>query len=102
MGAAAVVAQQHQAAGGQGKGVVGAFIGVPGRGGAPLLLLINGRDMDASFRLPPGQWVAELDTSEPSGRSTWQRGAGDEIFMLASRSVVLLRDAGPSTRKAPP
>ena len=73
--------------------IVGAFIGVPGRGGMPLLLLVNGRDMDATFRLPPGAWVAELDTTVPDGRSAW-RGAGGELFMLASRSVVLLRDEG--------
>jgi glycogen operon protein len=72
--------------------IMGAFIGVPGRGGEPLLLLVNGRDMDASFRLPPGNWVAELDTTSPDGRSQWQRGPGDDIFMLASRSIVLLRD----------
>ena len=82
--------------------ILGAFIGVPGRGGAPLLLLVNGRDMDASFKLPPGQWLAELDTSRPDGRSPWRRGAGDDLFMLASRSVVLLRDAGQPTRKALP
>ena len=43
--------------------ILGAWIGAPGRGGAPLLLLINGRDTDASFRLPSGQWVCELDST---------------------------------------
>jgi glycogen debranching enzyme len=84
--------------------IVGAFIGVPGRGGEPLLLLVNGRDMDASFVLPPGNWVAELDTTVPDGRSTWQRGPRSDtsdIFMLASRSLVLLRDASrPTTDSA--
>ncbi len=73
--------------------ILGAFIGVTGRAGAPLLLLVNGRDMDASFRLPPGHWVAELDTTQPDGRSTWQRGTAGQL-MLGARSVMLLRDAG--------
>jgi glycogen operon protein len=72
--------------------ILGAWIGAPGRGGAPLLLLINGRDMDASFRLPPGQWECELDSTQPDGRSNWVRG-GRHDYELAARSVVLLRDA---------
>ena len=78
--------------------ILGAWIGAPGRGGAPLLLLINGRDMDASFRLPPGQWVCELDSTQPEGRSAWVRGSGDQgrhELDLPARSVMLLRDAAP-------
>jgi glycogen debranching enzyme len=74
--------------------ILGAFIGAPGRGGAPLLLLINGRDMDASFRLPPGHWVCELDSTQPDGRSRWVRGHQTD-YELPARSVVLLRDAAP-------
>ncbi len=76
--------------------IMGAWIGVPGRGGQALLLLFNGRDMDATFVLPPGRWVAELDTTMPDGRSSWARAegaAGAAPFMLLARSVVLLRDA---------
>jgi glycogen operon protein len=72
--------------------ILGALIGAPGRGAAPLLLLFNGRDMDAPFTLPPGDWVAELDTAEATGASAWRRGAATE-FPLRARSVVLLRDA---------
>ena len=72
--------------------IMGAWIGAPGRGGAPLLLLVNGRDMDATFRLPPGAWVAELDSTAPDGRSCWSPDATG-IYLLPSRSVVLLRDA---------
>jgi glycogen operon protein len=72
--------------------IVGAWIGTPGHGSAPLLLMVNARDRDAGFRLPPGDWVAELDSSLPDGRSAWRRGAADE-FLLRERSVVLLRDA---------
>ncbi len=74
--------------------ILGAWIGAPGRGGAPLLLLINGRDTDASFRLPPGQWVCELDSTMPDGRSSWQR-EGQQDRELPARSVLLLRDAAP-------
>ena len=72
--------------------ILGAWIGQPGGGGAPLLLLFNGRDIDATFRLPPGDWVAELDTTQADGRSAWQRGKPAH-FELGARSVVLLRDA---------
>ena len=74
--------------------ILAAWIGAPGRGGAPLLLLINGRDMDASFRLPPGQWLCELDSTQPDGRSSWTRGLLTD-YLLPARSVVLLRDAAP-------
>jgi len=69
--------------------ILGALIGAPGRAQAPLLLLLNGRDMDASFRLPPGRWVCELDSTAATGRSTWQ---GQDEYLLPARSVVLLRD----------
>ena len=52
-------------------------------------LLMNGRDMDASFRLHPGPWVCELDSTAATGRSTWQ---GQDEYLLPARSVVLLRD----------
>lgn len=72
--------------------ILAAWIGEPGRGGAPLLLVVNGRDIDASFKLPPGQWQAELDTTQADGRSAWRRGTSDEL-PLSARSVMLLRDA---------
>ena len=74
--------------------ILGAWIGVPGHGRAPLLLMVNARDLDAGFVLPPGNWVAELDTTAADGRSTWRRGEARE-YLLPSRSVVLLRDASP-------
>ena len=71
--------------------ILGALIGAPGKTTMPLLLLVNARDMDASFHLPPGDWRAELDTAESDGASTWRReGAAD--FLLRSRSLVLLSD----------
>ena len=84
--------------------ILGAWIGAPGgaaadtdTSAAPLLLLINGRDMDASFVLPPGDWVAELDTAAPDGSSSWRRStpgaAPKPSFPLRARSLVLLRDA---------
>lgn len=80
--------------------IIGALIGVPGHAGAPLLLLVNGRDMDAGFALPPGDWHALLDTAAADGRSSWRRNHSDS-FPLRARSIVLLRDEavakGPST-----
>jgi glycogen operon protein len=72
--------------------ILGALIGTPGHCEAALLLLLNGRDTDAAFRLPPGDWVAELDSTQSDGRSHWTRGGADD-YPLRSRSVVLLRDA---------
>jgi hypothetical protein len=48
--------------------------------------------------------VAELDTTSPDGSSTWQRSPQSDtsdVFMLASRSLVLLRDTShPTTESA--
>jgi glycogen debranching enzyme len=81
--------------------IMGAWIGASAGsgGGDPLLLLFNGRDMDASFQLPPGDWVCELDTTQADGRrpshQRWLQGPGavPVCFELAARSVVLMRDA---------
>jgi glycogen operon protein len=82
--------------------IFGAWISAPGRSDTPLLLLINGRDMNATFRLPPGAWLAELDTTQADGRSPWAR-RDEEHFIIAARSVVLLRDSGtPPTPKELP
>ncbi len=76
--------------------ILGAWIGTPGGGGGALLLMVNARDMDASFRLPPGRWLCELDSTQPDGRNGWRRGADDDLYTLGARSVVLLRDDGPA------
>ncbi len=72
--------------------ILGALIGVPGKAAMQLLLLVNARDEDVPFRLPPGDWRAELDTGEADGRSAWQRNGAAE-FLLRARSLVLLSDA---------
>jgi glycogen operon protein len=87
--------------------ILGAWIGVPGQGRQALLLMVNARDMNASFQLPPGRWVCELDSTQPDGRSDWGRDTGSDMghdmghdkgrdghatYILPSRSVVLLRD----------
>jgi glycogen operon protein len=82
--------------------ILGALIGAPGRGSAALLLLVNGRDIDADFKLPPGRWLGELDSTQPRGRSLWRSAAaegaatraGEERYLLPARSVSLLREAG--------
>jgi glycogen debranching enzyme len=71
--------------------ILGAYIGAPGRGRQPLLLLVNARDMDASFALPAGAWACELDSTVPDGRSSW-RCEGRGSLLLPARSVMLLRD----------
>jgi glycogen operon protein len=89
--------------------ILGAYIGAPGRSDQPLLLLVNGRDLDAGFRLPPGCWQALLDTSELDGQSRWHpeetppaaTATGDAAklsaaapvvdYPLRARSLVLLR-----------
>ncbi|MFT3821516.1 MAG: glycogen debranching protein GlgX [Rubrivivax sp.] len=73
----------------QGPGrALAAHIGAPGKGGAPLLLLINGDEDDCAFTLPAGRWTLELDSSQPQGQRPWQ---GDSVLTVAGRSVVLLR-----------
>jgi glycogen debranching enzyme len=81
--------------------IMGAWIGAPGVGSggneAHLLLLFNGRDMDASFQLPAGDWLCELDTCVPSGKSHRQFTSGSApatraVLQLNARSVMLLRD----------
>jgi glycogen operon protein len=76
--------------------ILGAFVGSPGRGGEPLALLVNGRDMDVAFTLPPGAWVAELDSAAEDGETPWARAAGrdDAPYPLRARSLVLLRQPG--------
>jgi glycogen debranching enzyme len=78
--------------------IMGAWIGAPGHGSggseSPLLLLFNGRDMNASFQLPPGDWRCELDTCVPNGKSNRQFTSGSKpvVMQLNARSVMLLRD----------
>lgn len=73
--------------------VFGCLIGRPGRGRAPLLLLVNGDAGDIDFMLPRGAWQALLDSAHPRGEAQWS-GAGDVLFPLPGRSVVLLAGDG--------
>ena len=66
--------------------IVGAWIGAPGRGGEPLLLMVNSRDLDARFVLPPGNWVAELDTTQRDGHSTWRRADAEQTEHRTARN----------------
>jgi glycogen operon protein len=85
--------------------ILGVLIGAPGRGDAPLLLLVNGRGTDAVFKLPPGHWEAELDSTAADGRSRWRRDATTppaDHYPLSARSIALLRDAtGDSASEGP-
>jgi len=71
--------------------IMAAWINAPGRGGHALLILINGRDMDATFVLPRGQWVCELDSTTADGRSSW-RQTDNMPYLLPARSLLLMRD----------
>src|SRR6185295_1440939 len=51
---------------------VAAFIRVPGKGVAPLVLLANPHADDVAFALPPGDWRALLDTARPEPAWTWR------------------------------
>ena len=88
--------------------ILGAFIGAPGAEGTrgqPLMLLINGRDMDATFVLPLGHWVAELDSACANGQSEWHSalnaGVCADTFLLRARSLVLLRQVQPKLQHKP-
>jgi glycogen operon protein len=90
--------------------ILGALVGAAGRGGARLLILFNGRDIDVDFTLPAGDWVAEFDSTAPDGAAAWRLTGADALpsssppaFALKSRSVVLLRDdnAAPDTEGKP-
>lgn len=71
--------------------VLGALIGVPGRGTQPLLLLFNAEPADTAFTLPPGPWSAWqplLDTADETVGTTSAPRQGSTL--LAARSVQLL------------
>jgi hypothetical protein len=78
--------------------VLGAFIGAPGRGNQPLLLLFNAEPADTRFTLPPGDWRPLLDTADEAvGATPVPPHRGDTL--LQARSVVLL--AGPAHPATP-
>ncbi len=77
--------------------VLGCRIARPGRGTAPLLLLVNGTDEAVHFYLPEGGWQMLLDSSATDGRSAWR---GEGAFPLPAAGVVLLA-ASAATRPLP-
>jgi glycogen operon protein len=68
------------------------LIGKPGRSNTPLLLLFNAGALRENFVLPPGQWQALLDTSQPRGQSQ-ARGAGGESLPVPAHGMMLLQQA---------
>ena len=68
----------------------GCLIGQPGRAKAPLLLLINGDDVDHPFMLPAGVWEAFLDTDDSRGISSFH-GQGEVPHPLTAHSVSTAR-----------
>ena len=82
----------------RGSRCIAAWVGAPGRGNQPLVLLFNARDFDVECRLPPGRWCGELDTSQSDGLFR-QPVPEDGRLLVGARSVMLLRDTSP--RPAP-
>jgi len=66
--------------------LLGTCIGAPGRSAQPLLLLMNGGDVDAPFALPAGTWRVLLDTAA----LTSQQPMVQTPLALAAHSLVLL------------
>jgi glycogen operon protein len=70
------------------------LIGRPGRGGPPLLALVNGDAAPRSFHLPPGRWRPLLDSGELDGApreavcERVRRVDGDRIVMFVMMDGV--------------
>jgi len=81
--------------------VLGAFIGAPGRGRQPLLLLFNAEPQDTPFQLPAGDWQRLLDTTDDpaaDGPAAPAAAPWRGSYPLRARSVALLATA-PSTAR---
>jgi glycogen operon protein len=78
------------------------LIGKPGRSATPLLLLFNAGAMREAFVLPPGQWQALLDTSQPRGQSNAQGVGGMNLPVAAHGMMLLQQISTPSTPARPP
>ena len=94
--------------------VLGAWVGAPGRGGGPLLMIFNAEPQDTPFSLPAGRWhrlldssldtatAAVIDTDTDTGPAPGPANLAtlpsfDTRYLMPSRSVVLLaRAADPS------
>jgi glycogen operon protein len=73
--------------------VLGCLIGHPGRAKSPIVMLFNPSDRAQHFLLPPGIWLAVLDSSLADGRPNWQ-GAGGTLYNLPAQSLTMLVTAG--------
>ena len=85
--------------------VLGAWIGAPGRGHQPLLMLFNAEPQATAFHLPPGRWACLLNTAEdadfgaesgaesrtqPTANSNAAQAVLEGPCPLPARSVLLL------------
>jgi hypothetical protein len=80
-----------------------ALIGAPGRDAAPLLLLFNGRDADAAFRLPPGTGTPSSTAPRPTAAAPGAAGAPSSALRARKRragcaTLPRLRGEVPSMR----
>ena len=83
--------------------VLGAFFGRSSIDPAALLLLFNADSADTDFKLPPGDWRVELDSSNGNGRGDSGTEEQHGVCVLPARSVLLLSDAqtAPDSASAP-
>jgi glycogen operon protein len=70
--------------------VMGCLIGEPSLSSTPVLILINAEHIDHSFTLPTGNWQALLDTTQPSGKTSWA-SQSEHTYPLAAHSLALLQ-----------
>jgi glycogen operon protein len=70
------------------------LISKPGKSPQPLLILVNAGASDEIFALPRGQWVALLDTRQPTGQ-TDLKGKGGNGMEVAAHSLIVLQSTGP-------
>ncbi len=70
--------------------VMGCLIGEPSLSSTAVLILINAEHIDHSFTLPTGNWQAQLDTTQPSGKTSWS-SRGEHTYPLAAHSLALLQ-----------
>jgi glycogen operon protein len=70
--------------------ILGCYIGHPGRTTSPVMLIFNPGATAEDFVLPGGHWQALLDTSHPTGATSWVVSGGLPLTVPAHSLVLLL------------
>ena len=79
----------------EGHRAIGCLINAPGRGEEPVVLMMNGSEVDVDFVLPAGHWKALLDTADPRGEPSWTAD-GEAPFPLKANTLAVLVGSGAS------